>query len=1053
MACGADEARKEEEKRRKEEEKRRKEEEKRRKEEEKRLEAEKKQLEKEGKEWGTERGEGKKEEGRGHKRDSEKLAQNGKNQPKNEAELKGPEKGQAEPAAAQAEKAGEKESGLSGNQPAPGGLPPEGGELRPDEKDGAKTRAPASSEAKSCHDSLPVVSRATKSGKYNAGQFEQTRCATGQFMTEDDLKPFACSLRVECAMAGQALNSLRKLIASAGPGATPQIGGQLMDLIGKSVRLDAPAKLLPESRVLTLIAEHFREMTGPKALLEPGAEFSAIRNFGVPILSSFQFEFSIWFCDVGIRKAAAGVEIMYIKNATMLDLLKEPGVSVRLSKDERKSGHDFSLGPDVQQFMLVSPFGGGAQTVRLAERINPEFDSAGNENCLVWRLMGDSAYVVLPGEGPDDVRDASEIEIEEAKNIAVALGMRPDIAAEIALTGQFGTGQGQGGGKPEGSEAPCCPRKPLKFDALVAHTVKSFRIGASLRNFLARTAYHVISGDHVSGENEKTALSHQDRVLRAAGGLRDCIRLWDREELDTEAILGPVARLIKGLPSFREPEKADGGLAGHDKAQKRKDESLMFQACAKELLADPAAVRDITAFFNESLEKFALSLNKAENSLRRLTRGLRGDSGPRNRMLGGLGVTRLLSLRDFDRARTSLYFGLNADGTRKLGGSYEGAERFRAFISRKLEARSRLIAAGMVKLTRKPLSRTTWRPQSPDPVLSLSGRLPCAGVGMENLDNFAQNKKRSRFENRCIRLLRPAILRDCVRRACEMNALILVRVDPALTSITDGMTGAPGMRAERIPAADLAKPSVRRKYDRAAKKEAENQGTPETKCTAQILGACLKDPKTAFSGRDDVIIPQEGGSLFFSSDENSPFYGGCDADYNAAIQTSRKAGVSPDHYLPGDSIRVERETGRVIASGEKAAAMIRSGHPLEMPKKEHEEKTEKQDKNENATIEQNAFFLSEKDRRVLRESKWRTVILFLMARHNQPKKNESRYCAPREHFEAAKLSVCGHLSEMFSENFNSNETRGSPPPQTHRAAPLPDADSGAGKSGRDFRFV
>ena len=78
--------------------------------------------------------------------------------------------------------------------------------------------------------------------------------------------------------------------------------------------------------------------------------------------------------------------------------------------------------------------------------------------------------------------------------------------------------------------------------------------------------------------------------------------------------------------------------------------------------------------------------------------------------------------------------------------------------------------------------------------------------------------------------------------------------------------------------------------------------------------------------------------------------------------------------------------------------------------------------------DEEAWYLPESEWKVQGKSKKSLVYLYRAADPGQLKPGEDRYRGAREHFEAARRTVCGHLTKMFSKNSNFNDTRGSPPP-------------------------
>lgn len=200
---------------------------------------------------------------------------------------------------------------------------------------------------------------------------------------------------------------------------------------------------------------------------------------------------------------------------------------------------------------------------------------------------------------------------------------------------------------------------------------------------------------------------------------------------------------------------------------------------------------------------------------------------------------------------------------------------------------------------------------------------PCHAVVIERLEGYRPDDKRMRRENRGLMSWAAGAIRKHLTEGCELYGLRLEEVSPAYTSRQDSRTGAPGLRCNDVPMAELTREGGWLAKQIAAAERAANDGKASARqhLLAEMAGAARRGEITS----PNVRLIAQGGQIFVSADPASPAASGCHADMNAAANIGLVALMDPDWSaswwrVPCSGSSGEADAGSVTGSAAMAGA-------------------------------------------------------------------------------------------------------------------------------------
>ncbi len=480
-----------------------------------------------------------------------------------------------------------------------------------------------------------------------------------------------------------------------------------------------------------------------------------------------------------------------------------------------------------------------------------------------------------------------------------------------------------------------------KVDELMSETVRTVRLALRRHGDRARIAYKMLLDGREKSLTEGDCVGLLTDTLVAWHGLFMAKNWTDgHAKVKWDEYINPLLNGVS-LPQTEE----DVVATSKERKKHRGEISEKLKPVAEKLAQNKPLRMKLHAAWDTEWRKDDEVLKKNLRWLRDwvLPRGKSAkDKSIRN--VGGLSLTRIATIKSLYQVQKAFFTRLMPEGRQMEDGKpvtagegfgqsiLDTLEHLRENRVKQLASRIAEAALGIgiehEKINKKDPRRPRGRIASPR-------FAPCHAVVVENLTHYRPEETRTRRENRQLMDWSAAKVKKYLSEASELNGLHLREIPAGYTSRQDSRTGAPGMRCSDIPVAEFVRQGgylskrIKNAKENAGKSKGsaedwflcefyarwddKNKSWRDTDGTIWILG---KDGKWIGSGKalnsqqncapKSVRIPQHGGEIFVSADENSPASKGLQADLNAAANIGLKALLDPDWsgrwwYVPCDA--------------------------------------------------------------------------------------------------------------------------------------------------------
>jgi IS605 OrfB family transposase len=417
--------------------------------------------------------------------------------------------------------------------------------------------------------------------------------------------------------------------------------------------------------------------------------------------------------------------------------------------------------------------------------------------------------------------------------------------------------------------------KRWKMDELFAELVKIARFGLARHAKIARISeglvakVRIISGDRtipldaVSRKEHITNLLEEYHLLVTSPNWKD-----------DEGLKG-WSQLTKGILADEELKISTQDSAPKKKLDKTLKEKII--RVSEKLIQDSSLCKK---FSNTLKIRWEKDDDKWPEFIKWLSRSLMPRSVKdlkSSRQKGGLSLLRVTTIEDFRRKVQLAYFTRKKpDGQRATVG-LDFASKALKVIEKLRENRVRQIAS-FITSSALGISMTN----------SLVRYEPCQAVVIEDLTNYRPEVTQTRRENRQLMQWSSGKIKKLLAEACQLSGLHLRQVSPKYTSRQDSRTGSPGIRCVEVSVEKLI--SAKR-WQIAEQKAMERRAAGKAIASDFYLLSLLDRVRNKkLSGT--VLIPQRGGEIFVSSNDNGPI--ALQADLNAAANIGLVALLDPD---------------------------------------------------------------------------------------------------------------------------------------------------------------
>ena len=461
-------------------------------------------------------------------------------------------------------------------------------------------------------------------------------------------------------------------------------------------------------------------------------------------------------------------------------------------------------------------------------------------------------------------------------------------------------------------------------------------------------------------------------------------------------------------PGLAEPVITCDDSTVAEKSEVKRSNKQLFSKLANALIGKPEILEKIHDRISEQLFTLDGTLKRAIKAVKTLVagNGITLEDKESRQNTGGLSITRISTRKDLISVMKSFHGRFNLDGTRNLTGDYGPAyHRIAQSLQGTVEERSLLAASKVVSYALGEENGVKKQGR----VADLVKRLPRVGLVVEDLGSLKQSGSRSTFQNRVVRLLRPADLRDNINAAATSKGLLVLPVDPRYSSQRDSRTGAPGIRVADVPFSQLETPWHQGLKAKALKKIKEGKGDAECELVAKSheYYESLTPGEREKGGY--VTLPSKSGPRNTPSNESSRICNGIDADMNAAAMLLWVAALNPSLFHKDRIIFANPQTGLVMSNAKVKDHLLENNYPL--------------DKSEDGK----QLFFPPRTFTPNSTSAGRVVPFFPVYSNNLQGEGRIVYLSTSEYFADAKRKVCQHLSKILGQKI-SNRTRGSPLP-------------------------
>jgi IS605 OrfB family transposase len=509
-----------------------------------------------------------------------------------------------------------------------------------------------------------------------------------------------------------------------------------------------------------------------------------------------------------------------------------------------------------------------------------------------------------------------------------------------------------------GCEPP--KHRSLQVDDLMSETVRTMRLALQRHGRRARIAFNLTADKKLLPGGREESLIAEGRAGLVVDTLADWYALftskgwtdpWAQQQWQTH-----IAPLLQGNSLPQIPDDAEAT----PKARKRYQADLTdkLRPVAESLAKNDALCRKLHCLWAARWRENDLVLRKRLRWLRDwlLPRGKRGTDRA-IRHVGGLSLTRIATIKSLYQVQKAFHMRAEPEDLRKnipakgddalrhFGQStldvmeHMREQRVKQLASRIAEA---ALGIGRIKIPKK--GRMPRR-------LDVPKDRPCHAVVIENLTNYRPEETRTRRENRQLMTWSSGKVKKYLAEACQLHGLHLREVQAAYTSRQDSRTGAPGIRCQDVPVADVVRQGgylwkrVKKSLDEVKKRK--DRASAENRLLADLCSRWDEEGRIWTDAHDaqwtlgqdgkwaqknggavmpkkaktpaPVRIPQRGGDLFVSADAKSSAAKGLQADLNAAANIGLRALIDPDFpgkwwYVPCDSAKRMPRSDKVMGS-------------------------------------------------------------------------------------------------------------------------------------------